>query len=161
MKTRLFLTALAVVASSSFALAERVRPAPDFRWVDARGATKTLSAFRGQPVVLLIAPTPRTRALRNQLSRLVLHFERIAAQKAIFVAAFTEETGGVPSNIPFVVALDGGSIAAAYGANDGFAVAVIGRDGNLDAIWSRPLPGQRILDLINNSFVAQQQFRRL
>jgi hypothetical protein len=56
--------------------------------------------------------------------------------------------------------LDGPAIAAAYNVRKGFAVAVIGADGNLDCLSTRPLPGQRIHDLIDASYTTQFLLRR-
>jgi hypothetical protein len=78
----------------------------------------------------------------------------------VMVAAFTEEPGVIRSNIPFVLAANPGAVAQSYGVAGDFAVFVIGRDGNLDEISDRVLPGQRVLDIINNSFVAQRDNRR-
>ncbi len=47
-----------------------VRPAPNVNWIDSSGRQKALSAFKGQPVVLLIAPSPRDRSFRSQLGQL-------------------------------------------------------------------------------------------
>jgi hypothetical protein len=76
------------------------------------------------------------------------------------VAAFTGEPGVIRSNIPFVLAANPGAIVQSYGVAGDFAVFVIGRDGNLDEISDRVLPGQRVLDIINNSFVPQRDNRR-
>jgi hypothetical protein len=71
-------------------------------------------------------------------------FERLAAQKVVFVAAFTEQSGRVPSNIPFAIAADGPRAGSAFGTTQGFSIAIIGLDGNIDYITSRVLPGQRV-----------------
>ena len=52
---------------------------------------------------MLIAPSPRNRAFRSQLGQLRKMFERYAAQKTVFIAAFTQEGGVIRSNIPFMV----------------------------------------------------------
>jgi hypothetical protein len=39
-------------------------------------------------------------------------------------------------------------------------VFVIGEDGNIDALSDKVLPGQRIIDIINNSFVVQRDNRK-
>jgi len=61
---------------------------------------------------------------------------------------------------PFLTVNDPAAVAASYDTGKGFAVAVIGRDGNLDCLSTRPLPGQRILDLVNNNASVQEQMRR-
>lgn len=141
--------------------AEVVRPVPDIPWVAPSGKTEGLAAFKGQPVVILVAPSPRTRAFRAQLRNLRGVAEKLGAGKTVFMAAFTSETGRVPSNIPFVIAKDGpatGRDLDVVGRR--FAIAIVGRDGNLDYITNKVLPGQRVLDVIANSFVAQTQMRR-
>lgn len=137
-----------------------VRPAPDFQWINAGGNLESASKFRKQPIVLLIAPSPRTWAFRSQVGQLQRVFQRLSATGAVCVAAFTEETGTIRSNIPFVRAQDGPRVAFLYGVQQGFAVAVIGKDGNLDVLSTRVLSGQRILDIIGNSFALQQALRR-
>lgn len=152
---------LSLVALACTAQAEVVRPAPDFRLQATSGPATSLSKLRGQPVVVIVAETPRTLAFRRQLARLRNDYERLAAQKTLFIAAFTQEPGVIPSNIPFLTAADGQAVASALGFNSRFGIAIVGRDGNLDIITTRVLPGQRVLDIINNSFVSQQQLRRL
>jgi len=158
---RAFFLFLIILAAACAARAEVVRPAPDFLLSGPSGAPGSLSKLRGQPVVVVVASSPRTLAFRRQIARLRNEFERLASQKTLFIAAFTQEPGAVPSNIPFLTAADGPSVAAALGITSGFGIAVIGRDGNLDIVTSRILPGQRVLDIVNNSFVSQQRLRRL
>jgi AhpC/TSA family len=140
-----------------------VRPAPNVNWIDAAGRQKGLSTLRGQPIVLLIAPTPRTWAFRSQLGQLRKMFERYAADKVVFIAAFTEEAGRIRSNIPFLVAADGPRVGFDYGAFGGserFTIAFIGKDGNLDYVTNKVIPAQRVFDIIKNSFVIQRAMRR-
>ncbi|MFV0336841.1 MAG: redoxin family protein, partial [Chthoniobacterales bacterium] len=144
-----------------------VRPAPDFRWVDAARKTQSVKKFRGQPLVLLIAPSPTLRKFRSQIGQIQKAYERLGATQTIFVAAFTQDdTSRIKTNIPFVRAIDGPAVAAAYMANLGSAantttaIAVIGRDGNLDYIGTKVLTGQRILDIIDNSYVSQEKLRK-
>ena len=66
----------------------------------------------------------------------------------------------VRSNIPFVTDADGPGVASAFEAGGGFAIAVIGRDGNLDYFGKKVLPCQRIYDILNNSFAVQKALRR-
>jgi hypothetical protein len=137
-----------------------VRPAPNITWVDFTGKVKGLSAFKGQPVVILIAPSPQDRAFRAQVGQLHKMYERYAAAKVVFVAAFTQEPGRIKSNIPFAVAGDGPRVAFDYQTGEKFGIAIVGRDGNLDYVTDRVLPAQRIFDVINNSFVPQELLRR-
>ncbi|MGA7213589.1 MAG: hypothetical protein WCE49_17300 [Terrimicrobiaceae bacterium] len=137
-----------------------VRPAPNLTWIDSSGRQRALSALKGQPVVLLIAPTPRDRAFRSQLAQLKRMYERYAANKTVFIAAFTAEGGLIGSNIPFAVAADGPRVGYDYEGSERFTIAVIGRDGNLDYVTNKVIPAQRVYDIIGNSFVTQQAMRR-
>ena len=137
-----------------------VRPAPNVNWIDSAGRQKGLATFRGQPVVLVIAPTPRSRAFRSQLGQLKKMYERYAAEKVVFIAAFTQEAGRIPSNIPFLFAADGPRAGFDYGGTEGFLIALIGKDGNLDYVTDKVLPAQRVFDVIGNSFVIQRNLRR-
>lgn len=137
-----------------------INAAPSFSGGSAEGRTITLGSLKGKPVLLLIAPSPKDRAFRRQISELRGRYERLAANGMICFAAFTSESGVIPSNVPFLTANDPAGVSSQFGVNGGFAVAVIGRDGNLDCISTRPLPGQRILDIVNNNASVQQQLRR-
>lgn len=134
--------------------------APAFVGGASAGRNITLSSLRGKPVVLMIAPSPRNPAFRSQMREIRGRYERLAAQGFIAFAAFTVQGGRIPSNIPFVEVNDPASTAAAYDVTKGFAIAVIGRDGNLDCLSTKPLPGQRILDLIMNNASVQEKLRR-
>jgi len=158
MKILLLISALAFSVSTAQALV--ARPAPNVQWVNSSGKVETLASFKGQPVVLLISPTPQTWAFRFQLTRLKSAYQQLGNQNTVFVAAFTQETGRVNSNIPFAVAADGPKVGFEYDATDRFAIAIIGRDGNLDYFTNRVLPGQRIIDVIANSYVTQSLMRR-
>jgi hypothetical protein len=87
-------------------------------------------------------------------------YERLASQGMLFFAAFTSEGGRIPSNIPFILVDDPAAVASVYDVTKGFAVIVIGRDGNLDCLSTKTLPGQRILDLSMNNAEVQMQLRR-
>lgn len=137
-----------------------VNAAPSFSGGASAGRNIQLSSLRGKPVILVIAPSPRDRAFREQMSELKGRYERLAAQGLLCFAAFTTEGGRIRSNIPFIEVNDPTSTAAAYDVSKGFAIAVIGRDGNLDCLSTRPLPGQRILDLVMNNASVQEQLRR-
>lgn len=117
-----------------------------------------LSSLRGKPVVLIIASSPRDRDFRRQCAELRGYYERLAAQGLVCFAAFTSEGGRIPSNIPFVIADDPVALSSAYDVT-GFAIAVIGRDGNLDCLSARPLPGWRVRDLILNNAEMQRMLR--
>lgn len=137
-----------------------VRPAPDFTWTNSAGKQESLKAFKGQPVIVVVAPSPRSWIFRAQVGQIQKMYERYAAARAVFVAAFTQEQGLIRSNIPFVVATDGPRIAFDYQTPERFGVAVIGRDGNLDYVTGRVIPAQRLYDIIGASFVPQESMRR-
>ncbi|CAN5464284.1 hypothetical protein BH09VER1_BH09VER1_25760 [soil metagenome] len=137
-----------------------VQPAPNVAWVNSAGKLENSVAFKNQPVVVVIAPSPKSWIFRAQVGQLQKMYERYAAEKIIFIAAFTKEQGLIKSNIPFVLAADGPRTGFDYQITKNFGIAVIGRDGNLDCLSSRVLPAQRIYDIVNNSFVPQAADRR-
>lgn len=141
--------------------ADVVRPAPEFTWLDSTGAHKSSKAFLGRPVVVVVAPSPRSWAFRSQVGQLQKMYERLAAEKIVCVAAFSQTPGIVRSNIPFVTVADGPRLAYDLQADKGFAIAVIGKDGNLDYSGQKVLPVQRIYDIMGNSYVVQKSLRRL
>lgn len=135
------------------------RRAPEFSF-DGAGGKKGLRSLRGQPVVLVVSKSPKTKAFRKQLKALLPIYQEFASRKVVFVAAFSESDGEVPSNIPFVIANNGPAIAAAYDLGDDLILAIIGRDGNLDLITDKILPALRIREVIQNSFVVQNEARK-
>ena len=163
----LFLTAWSFTSSvtaaprkAAPAPANVVHPAPDFAWIGAGGKTYPAKNFRGQPVVILVAPSPDTGALRKQAARIEDLYLDFSAKKTIFVAAFTAQTGRVASNVPYAVAANGASVAAAYGVNPAdFAVIVLSPDGNVDMVINKVEGAQRILDIINNTYQTQAAAR--
>lgn len=157
------LSCLAAVLSAGISEAKEasvVNAAPSFEGGASAGRKISLSSLRGKPVVLVIAASPRDRAFRSQTAELRGNYERLAAQGILCFAAFTSEGGRIRSNIPFILVNDPAATASAYDIQKGFAVAVIGRDGNLDCLSTKPLPGYRILDLIMNNAAMQEQLRR-
>jgi len=134
-----------------------VRPAPDFLLAGG----KSLRSLRGQPVVLLVAPSPRSRAFRSQVKKLEKDYRRFAAQNAVFVAAFTESSEGLRSNIPFAIAPNGPEVAARYGLTGPFHLLVIGRDGNIDLRTSKVSGAYAVRDAILNNYTMQAASRRL
>lgn len=157
----LVLTAsLALAVSGEKKGASVTNAAPAFAGGAAEGRAITLSSLKGKPVLLLIAPSPKDRAFRRQIADLRGRYERLAVHGIICFAAFTSEAGSVPSNIPFLTVNNPVAVASSYDVANGFAVAVIGRDGNLDCLSTKLLPGQRILDLVNNNASVQQAMRR-
>ena len=126
-------------------------------------AGKTLRSFRGQPVVLIVAPSPQAKLFRKEIANLEKSFNEFAAQHTIFVAAFTqaEDQGeGIHSSIPFIVATDGVRAARACGISGQFGVAVIGPDGNTDLVTPTAAPAYRVRDAILNNGQRQAVQRK-
>ena len=137
-----------------------VRATPDFAWIGAGGKTFPAKNFRGQPVVILIAPSPDAGAFRKEVGRIEELYLGFSAKKTIFVAAFTAQTGRVASNVPYAIAANGAAVAAAYGVNPNeFSMVVLSPEGNVDMVTQKVEGAQRILDIINNSYQAQATAR--
>jgi len=154
-----FASLVALALAPMFAQADVVHPAPNFTWA----AGKTIQSWKGQPVVLLIAPSPSSGAFRTQAKRIADVYQEFAARNAVFVAAFADpESAGqpIPSNIPFVIASNGPQVAADYGFNGKFSINVIGKDGNLDLSSVKVVPASRIMDMILNNFEQQTSERK-
>ncbi|MBV9656999.1 MAG: hypothetical protein JO295_02705 [Verrucomicrobia bacterium] len=140
-----------------------VRPAPDIAWLGAGGARQSIKKFRGQPVVVLVAPGPDNGEFQKQARLIEKRYLDISARKIVFIAAFsgTAEHPQPASSIPFALAADGAGAAATFGvANGKFACIVIGPDGNVDLQSERVEPAQRILDVVNNSHAPQAAERK-
>ena len=150
---------LAIAALGSLnAASPVVRPAPDFSF--AGPTKKSLRGLKSQPVVVVIAHAPDSRAFRKQAKLLAPIYQEFASRGTVFVAAFSEKEGQIPSNIPFVVANNGASVASAYGMKDDILVAIIGRDGNLDLVTDKVLPAFRVREVIQNSYTVQEAARK-
>lgn len=136
------------------------RPAPDFAWSSVSGKVRRLRDLRGQPVVLIFATSPSQKEFVRQVKEITRRYRSLSVQNALFFVAFTRESGLVSrSDVPFVVLPDPISVADEYRVGD-FGIAVIGPDGNLDYATDRIITGQRILDVIVNSYQRQVQTRR-
>lgn len=152
--------ACALAAAAPPAHAKAIRPAPNFTWLGPAHRS-SLRAVSGQPVVLLIARSARSGAFKKQVKNLREIYQQFAARGVVFAVAVREGEPTVRSNIPFAVAADPAGVAAAYGCGDGkFALAVIGKDGNLDYQTGKPQTAQRLRDVIQNSFAVQAAGRR-
>jgi hypothetical protein len=156
---RLLLLALATILTVSTS-ADVVRKAPDFSWPGAGSKIRSLRSLHGQPVVILISDSPRTGSFRKQVKWLQANYGELAAKGAVFVAAFRSGEGIVKSDIPFIVANNGAAVASAYGVGGDFALAVVGRDGNLDYVTEKVRTGQRVRDLIINNYANQVSTRK-
>ena len=151
--------ALVLSLCAAAAQAVVVRPAPDFGLEGVRKDT-SLRSFRGQSVVLVITRSARDKEFRKELAMLKEMYPQFAAEKVIFVAAIENGPADVPSNIPFVTAANPAQVAADYGVNGRFAIAVIGVDGNLDLITNRIIAAARVRDAIFNNYDSQQAARK-
>ncbi len=155
----IMLAALVLCARPVFsAPAGVVRPAPAFTFGGA-GGKNSLASLRGQPVVLVIAQKAKAKAFRSQLGSLRNVYHDCASRGAVFIAALADG-GTVPSDIPFAIAANPAAVAAAYGMRGDFLIAVIGRDGNLDLVTDKPIPGARVFEVIKNNFDVQEKARR-
>jgi hypothetical protein len=136
-----------------------VRLAPNITW-DAPARSNSIRSVKGQPVVLVIAKSPKSRAFRKQVDKLSDLYHHFSSRQVVFVAAFTEEEGLIRSDIPFVIANNGAKVAADYEVTDSFAIIVIGKDGNVDLQTNSVCPAERVRDVIENSFVPQAAQRK-
>src|ERR1700693_4654448 len=137
------------------------RPAPEFLWSGVNGKVRRLRDLRGHPVVLIFAENPSEKMFIKHIKELNRRSKQLATQYTLFFVAFTRETGLVArTDIPFVILPDPGSVADAYRVGD-FGIAVISPDGNVDYATDHVITGQRILDVIVNSYAAQVHARRL
>jgi peroxiredoxin len=159
---------LSIVAEAQSARSKNVpptpsvpRPAPDFLWSGVNGKTRRLRDLRGHPVVLIFAENPDQKLFIKQIKELNRRSKQLASRYTLFFVAFTKETGAVTrTDIPFVILPDPGSVADAYRVGD-FGIAVISTDGNVDYATDRVITGQKVLDVIINSYAAQVQARRI
>jgi len=159
MKHRLLIAVCCLLAPGLLP-ARVVNPTPNIPWVDSSGKMMGLGAFKGQPVIVIVAPSPQDRAFRVQIGQVQKMYERYAAQKVIFMVAFTQEQGLIRSNVPFVLAADGPRTAFDLRTGEKFGIAFIGRDGNLDYVTNKVIPALRMKDIIGASFVTQEKLRR-
>jgi peroxiredoxin len=159
MKIALIAAAISLAVSSP-KVSPVVRPATEFSWQQTGGAAKSLKSLRGQPVVLIIAKSASAGDFNAQIKKLRPLYQRFAERKTIFIAALQDAGGQVKSDIPFSLAVNGAEVAGAYGATKGFALVVIGKDGNVDLQTTRITPAQFVLDVITNSYAAQVEGRK-
>jgi hypothetical protein len=154
-----FFSLILLIALAASAEANVVRKAADFSWPGAGNKSRSLRSLKGQPVVLIIADSPRHGAFRKQVKWLEKTYSQLAAKGAVFIVAFREGEGPVKSDIPFVVANSGGAVADAYGA-DSFALVIVGKDGNVDYQTDRVRTGERIRDIVINNYSIQAAGRK-
>ena len=147
------------ISPVSGAHAAVARMAPNFTWEGPAGAN-SLRSLKGQPVVLLVAKSARSRAFRAQVKKLRDVYQEFAGRKVIFAAAILNGPPDIRTDIPFVLVPNGAQLAEDFGVNDSFNIIIIGRDGNVDYQTSRVLPASRVRDVVVNSFVEQSQRRK-
>lgn len=152
-----FIAILTLTASLHAAV---VRSAPDFTWPGAGSGGRSLKSLRGQAVVLVVADSPKTGAFRKQIEWLEQTYTALAGKQVVFIAAFKNGEGPVRSDIPFVVANNGAAVAGAYGVQGKFGLIVIGKDGNIDYQTDEARTGERVRDVIQNSFAVQAAARK-
>lgn len=151
----------AVLATQGTLRADVVRPAPDFLFQSSGGKLSSLKSLRGQPVIVAVAPGPRSGAFHKQVGYLEELYRKFASREVVFVAAFTGAPGErAKTDIPFVYPADPGALAAALGAGDGYLLAVIGEDGNLDLVTRKVRAAAYIESVINNAYPVQKRVRQ-
>ncbi|HEX8372783.1 MAG TPA: DUF4174 domain-containing protein [Chthoniobacterales bacterium] len=149
------------VATAAPLKSEVVRLAPEFAVESFNGTSKPASRFGKQPLILIIAPSPKSGVFKKQLKHIENLYRQYAGREALFIAAFTRETGTVESDIPFLYATDPQAVAASYGlGREKFQLNLIGPDHNLDLVTSEIVSGERIRDVIDNSYTRQSVRRR-
>ena len=126
-------------------------PAPDFTLPDGQGADWTLSAQRGQTVVLLFYPGDETPVCTRQMCSVRDHWEEYRATGAEVVGISTDTAEShrkfaAHHNLPLRLLADaGGAVARMYGATSWLpsraarAVVVIDRDGRIRYHKVQPL----------------------
>jgi hypothetical protein len=111
-------------------------------------------------VVLLFARSPEAKEFRAEVKQINGVFRLLASRRVLLFAAFSEASGTIPSNAPFVVLETNSRVATEYGVKPGsYGLFVIGPDGNIDLRTTRVLSGQRILDVIDNNYTTQARRR--
>ena len=145
------------IASASAVVVQR---AADFTFPGVGNKARSLKSLRGQAVVLVVADSPRRRAFKKQVRYLEEIYQQFASKQVVFIAALKEGEGPVKSDIPFAIANQGAGVAAAYGVQDNFQLIIIAPDGNVDYQTSKVATGERVRDVIQNSFVVQTAARK-
>jgi hypothetical protein len=143
------------------AFAEVVRPAPLVAFPSVDGRQRTLKSFAGQPVIVLLADSPKRGDFRDQLKEMEKSFDRLAVRKTVVAAAFKKgDSGEIRSDVPVVTLPEGASVCSAFQMKGKFSIALIGPDGNLDYITDKVLNINRILEVMQNSYEVQKAAHR-
>jgi hypothetical protein len=154
--TALFICSLALLAP---AFAGVVRTAPDLSFPAPGNTNATLKSLRGRSVVLVIADSAGNRAFKKQVRYLGEIYTEFASKKVLFIAALKNAGEPIRSDIPFALAHNGAAVGEAYGVAAPFTLVVIGKDGNIDYQTTKVCTGERVRDVVQNSFVVQSQAR--
>jgi hypothetical protein len=136
------------------------RPAPEFLWSGINGQVRRLRDLHGHPVVLIFAERPLQRLFIKQVKELNRRSKDLISRYTLFFVAFTKETGLVTgTEIPFVILPDPQTVADEYRVGD-FGIAIISPEGNVDYATDKLVKGQRVLDVVINSFGNQVNGQR-
>jgi hypothetical protein len=120
----------------------------------------SLKSLRGKSVVVLVAPSERSRKFRDEVKAISRSYRFFAIRKTKLIAVFGDTGGSVRSAAPFTVLKGASRVAADFGiAPDSFGVLVIGPDGNIDLRSRHVLSAQRLIDAIDNSYPVQEKRR--
>jgi uncharacterized protein YccT (UPF0319 family) len=144
-----------------FVTAEVIRPAPPVAFPPVDGHARTLKSFLGQPLIVLLADSPKRGDFRTQLKEMEKAFDRLAIRKTVVAAAFkNQDSTEIASNIPVISLPDGAGVCEAFAMKGKFAIALIGPDGNLDYVTNNILNINRILEVMQNSYAIQKAAHR-
>lgn len=159
--TLLSLVLPALLLSGPPAAAEVVRPAPSIPFPADGGKPRTLASFKGQPLILLLADSPRRGSFKSQLKELGISYDRLAVRDTVVAAAFKGGNPGlIRTNVPVVLLPEGPGACAAFQLQGDFAIVLIGPDGNIDYQTGKVLNMNRILEVMQNSYQVQKAPRR-
>jgi len=159
--TSLCLSLALVLVGSGFTSAEVVRPVPNFAFPPVDGQSRSLKSFAGQPMILLLADSPKNSDFRIELKEMQKSFDRLAIRKTVVAAAFKNPNSGeILSDIPVIMLPEGPRVCDTLQLKGTFAIALIGPDGNLDYLTNKILNINRILEVMQNSYEMQKAAHR-
>ena len=157
----LLISLAAMLAASPRASAEVVRPAPSVAFPPYGGKPKSLASFKGQPLILLLADSPRRGSFKAQLKELEGSFDRLAIRGTVVAAGFKSgDPEAVRTNVPLVLLPEGAAACAAFQLKGEFVVVLVGPDGNIDYQTGKVLNMNRILEVMQNSYEIQKAAQR-
>lgn len=158
----LLLLALPVLlAGEQSGLGEVVRPAPSIAFPSDGVKPRTLASFKGQPLILLLADSPKRRTFKAQLKELESSFDRLAIRGTVVAAGFKGgDPGAVRTDVPLVILPEGPTACSAFQLKGEFAIVLVGPDGNIDYQTGKVLNMNRILEVMQNSYEVQKAAQR-